>query len=82
MRSVRQECLDHILILNEHHLRRVLQEYVEYYNQARPHQGICQRFPISGPERSTVGPIHTRNVLGGILHDYYRQPSDPVASSG
>jgi putative transposase len=82
VRSVRQECLDHILILNERHLRRVLQEYVEYYNQARPHQGICQRFPISAPERSTEGPIHKRIVLGGILHDYYRQPSDPVASSG
>jgi hypothetical protein len=82
VRSVRQECLDHILFLNEPHLLRVLQEYVEFYNQARPHQGICQQFPISGPERSIEGPIHTRNVLGGIIHDYYRQPPDPFASNG
>jgi hypothetical protein len=82
VRSVRQECLDHILILNERHLRRVLQEYVEFYNQARPHQGIGQQFPISGPQRSIEGPIHSRNVLGGIIHDYYRQPPDPVPSSG
>jgi len=82
VRSVRQECLDQILIANEHHLRRVLQEYVEFYNQARPHQGLDQQFPISDPERSTEGPIHSRNVLGGILHDYYRQPTDPVPSGG
>jgi putative transposase len=36
VRSVRQECLDQTLILNENHLRRVLKEYVEYYNVARP----------------------------------------------
>jgi putative transposase len=45
VRSVRQECLDHILIVNEQHLRRVLIEYVAFYNGARPHQGICQRIP-------------------------------------
>jgi len=82
VRSVRQECLDHILIVNQRHLHRVLQEYVEFYNQTRPHQGIGQQFPILGPERSTEGPIHRRNVLGGIIHDYFRQPPDPVASSG
>ena len=38
--SVRRECLDHILVLGEGHLRRVLNEYVVYFNQARPHQGI------------------------------------------
>ena len=80
--SVRHECLDQILIVNERYLRRVLQEYVEFYNQARPHRSLDQQFPISGPERSTEGPIHGRNVLGGILHDYYRHPTDPVPSGG
>jgi len=40
--SVRRECLDQILILGEGHLQRVLREYVHYFNNARPHQGIQQ----------------------------------------
>lgn len=43
--SVRRECLDHMLILGERHLYRVIREYVQYYNMARPHQGIDQRIP-------------------------------------
>ena len=82
VRSVRGECLDHILIVNERHLCRVLQEYIAYYNQARPHQGICQQFPISVPERSTEGPVRKRNILGGIIHDYYRHPSALASSDG
>ena len=38
--SIRDECLDHILIVNERHQCRVLKLYIEYYNQARPHPGI------------------------------------------
>jgi len=46
IRTVREECLDHILVLNEAHLSNVLREYVEgYYNVARPHQGIGQGYP-------------------------------------
>jgi putative transposase len=45
VRSVREECLDHLIILNENHLRRVLNEYVEYYNDRRPHQGLDQDSP-------------------------------------
>jgi putative transposase len=71
VRSIRHECLDHLFILNQRHLLRVLKEYTTYYNAARPHQGIHQQIPIpfSGPK---VGTIHCRDVLGGILHDYYR----------
>ena len=43
--SVRRECLDHLLIFHEKQLHRVLHAYVEYFNQARPHQGIQQRVP-------------------------------------
>jgi putative transposase len=53
VRSVREECLDHILVLNENHLRNMLREclreYTNYYNYSRPHQGISQHFPVSGP---------------------------------
>ena len=72
VRSVREECLDQLLILNEAHLRRVLVEYLTYYNTARPHQGIDQQIPF--PSRSSQeGNIHCRDVLGGIIHDYSRQ---------
>ena len=82
VRSVREECLDPLLILNESHLRRVLKEYGEYYNHARPHQGIDQRFPVSGPVRSINGPVRRLDVLGGVIHDYYRQPQAPISSYG
>ena len=45
LRSVRQECLDHLLILHERQLQRILIAYVSYFNQARPHQGIAQQIP-------------------------------------
>jgi transposase InsO family protein len=45
VRSVRQECLDHLLIINERHLDLVLREYSQYYNCARPHQGFGQQIP-------------------------------------
>ena len=45
LRSVRRECLDHLLPLGEAHLRRALRAYVAYFNLSRPHQGRCQRVP-------------------------------------
>jgi putative transposase len=72
VRSVREECLDKLIILNERHLRRVLTEYLAYYNTRRPHQGLDQDSPL-GLAVSTVGPIRYRNVLGGIIRDYYRE---------
>jgi transposase InsO family protein len=50
VRSIRQECLDKVIILNEKHLRMVLDEYVGYYNRRRPHQGIGQRGLSSSPQ--------------------------------
>jgi transposase InsO family protein len=74
--SVRRECLDHILVVDERHLRRVLAEYVAHFNGARPHQGIGQRIPASAapaarrrpqdPARAVVGVP----VLGGLHHEY------------
>jgi putative transposase len=52
--SVRRECLDHIFILGERHLHRVIGEYVAYFNHARPHQGIDQRIP-DPPEEALSG---------------------------
>ena len=68
---MRQECLDQLLIFNQRHLSRVLKEYADYYNTARPHQGLNQQIPIP-LLRSRRGIIRCRDVLGGILKDYYR----------
>jgi putative transposase len=73
IRSVRRECLDRLIILNERHLRRVLDAYVRFYNERRPRQGLDQRCPIplvAGPHQ---GDIQRRDILGGIIHDYERQ---------
>jgi transposase InsO family protein len=73
VRSVREECLDKLLILGERHLKRVLTAYVAYYNHARPHQGIAQQCPVALPcSTARSGPIERRDILGGVLHDYYR----------
>jgi hypothetical protein len=74
VRTVREECLDHILILNTNHLNRVLIEFSDYYNSSRPHQGIDQQLPVPHQTQS-IGMIHRRKVLGGIINDYYRSPS-------
>ncbi len=72
IRSVREECLDKLLIVGEGHLRRVLIEYVAYYNHARPHQGIDQQIPVRLDRIARDGPIARRDILGGVLHDYHR----------
>jgi transposase InsO family protein len=75
MRSVRQECLDHLLIFHEKQLQRVLNAYVLYFNQARPHQGIRQQIPE--PSRSALSSYHAGEkviahpVMGGLHHDYH-----------
>ena len=73
VRSARDDCLDHLLIAGEAHLRRVLTEYVAHYNRARPHQGLDQRCPVALPPPVRDGPVCRRDRLGGLLHDYYRE---------
>jgi hypothetical protein len=71
--SARRECLDHLLILHERHLLRVLKVYTDFYNQRRPHQGLDQRCPIPLARGPGQGGIARRDVLGGIIHDYERR---------
>jgi transposase InsO family protein len=73
VRTVREECLDHLIILNERHLHRVLKEYCAYYNARRPHQGLEQDSPAGLEVVSTEDPIHCREVLGGVIRDYYQR---------
>jgi putative transposase len=74
--SVRRECLDHLLILQERQLQYVLNQYVSYFNRARPHQGIRQQLPE--PPVSPTPSSHLSDkvidipILGGLHHDYQR----------
>jgi putative transposase len=74
--SVRQECLDHVVVLGEAHLRRVLREYVTYINEDRPHQGIQQHIPYAAATSpghgGGVGNVRAFPVLGGLHHAYQR----------
>jgi hypothetical protein len=59
--------------LGERHLQRVLSTYVDYDNHCRPHQGLEQRTPVRLYNAARAGPIARRDLLGGVLHDYYRR---------
>ncbi len=70
---MRRECLDHVVIFNEEQLRRVLDEYVQYFCGARPHQGVGQQIPSAlglGPPDEGDGKVVA--LLGGLHHDYRR----------
>jgi transposase InsO family protein len=68
---LRRECLDHLIILNEQHLRSVLTEFVQYYNLERPHGTLRLETPVPAL-RAVEGPVRSRPVLGGLHHVYER----------
>ena len=69
--SIRRECLDHIIVLGEEHLRRILRSYADYYNGVRTHRSLNKDAPVSRPVQRT-GVISSRVILGGIHHHYDR----------
>ena len=72
--SIRRECLDHVIILNERHLRRVLREYLDYYHRNRTHLGLEKDCPETrAVELPEIGPIASEPVLGELHHRYFRQ---------
>jgi transposase InsO family protein len=69
--SIRRECLDHIVVLGEAHLRRILRSYACYYNDIRTHRSLDKDAPTSRPVQRT-GIINSRAILGGLHHHYVR----------
>ena len=69
--TLRRECLDHLIILDEQHLRAVLTEFVRYYNHERPHRTLGLQTPELRP-RPATGRILSRPVLNGLHHIYER----------
>jgi putative transposase len=71
IRTLRNDCLDHVLILNEQHLRVVLGAYVAYYNADQPHRSLALAPPTPASRDPTAaGAITSRPVLGGLHHAY------------
>ncbi len=73
--TIRRECLEHVIVLSERHLRRIMREYVTYYNGARPHQAF-RLDPPDGPRGAAAPDDRHRRVVGtpvlGGLHHVYR----------
>jgi putative transposase len=72
--TLRRECLDHLLIHGERHLRRVLTEYARHYNEHRPHQSREQRPPLHEPGQSAdmTARIKRTHVVQGLINEYRR----------
>jgi transposase InsO family protein len=73
--TLRREVLDRLLIVNEHHLRQVLTEYLRHYNTARPHPALGQLTPAQAPTQPpqinlAEHRIRRKQVLGGLTHEY------------
>jgi len=69
--SIRRECLDHVIVLGELHLRRILKSYADYYNDIRTHRSLHKDAPISRPVQRT-GVLSSHAILGGLHHSYAR----------
>ena len=73
--TLRRELSGRLLIVNEHHLRRVLTEYLRHYNTARPHRALGQLAPAQAGTRPQVinlaeHRIRRKQILGGLTHEY------------
>ena len=69
--SIRRECVDHIVVLGERHLRQVLLSYMKYYNEMRTHLSLEKDAPVPRAIE-VIGHILCRSVLGGLHHQYVR----------
>jgi transposase InsO family protein len=72
--SIRRECLNHLLVLGERHLRRILTHYFAYYHQARTHLALDKDAPdLRSIELPAAGKIVQLPEVGGLHHRYLRQ---------
>jgi putative transposase len=75
VRTLREECLDSLLVVGRRHLESVLREYVDHYNRERPHRALELRAPQPSPQEIPLHPRHQtavrrRDRLGGLIHEY------------
>jgi transposase InsO family protein len=71
--SIRRECLEHVIVLNEDHLRRILTEYLAYYHDARAHLSLERNSPVPrSAQLPSEGKVVAKSYLGGLHHLYTR----------
>ncbi|MDZ7768588.1 MAG: integrase core domain-containing protein [Woeseiaceae bacterium] len=73
IRSIRNECLDHRLVLGHEHLQRTIDQYIDYYNRWRPHRSLGQSPPRAPPTQTPgriTGNVTAQPILGGLHHVY------------
>jgi putative transposase len=71
--SIQRECLDHLIVLGERQLRRILREYFHYYHEVRPHQSLEKNSPVPREiEPPAKGKIISVPQVGGLHHRYLR----------
>jgi putative transposase len=79
--TMRRECLDFMIPLNEKHLRRIMKEWTSHYNFGRPHSSLGPGLPVASPQRAVLPPstrhqiphgwrVVTKSVLSGLHHEY------------
>jgi putative transposase len=70
--SIKRECLDHVIVLNESNLRSILIDYISYYNKYRTHLGI-NKDSLEGSTDQAEGRIDKIPQVNGLHHYYFRQ---------
>jgi transposase InsO family protein len=70
--TIKRECLDHVIVLNENHLKSILDDYVSYYNKYRPHLGINKDLP-EGRAVQSEGTIYKVPAVNGLHNVYFRK---------
>ena len=68
---IRRECVDHLVVFGEQHLRRALRSYARYYNEAQTHRSLNKDAPVSRPIQP-IGRIVSHTLVGGLHHQYAR----------
>ena len=72
--TLRRECLDHVIVLNERHLFCILSQYLDYYHTARPHLSLDRNAPFPREvEPPELGPVRSIPLVGGLHHRYTRR---------
>jgi transposase InsO family protein len=69
--SIRRKCVDHMIVLGEVHLQRILKSYADYYNRVRTHRSLNEDAPVSR-RIQRIGTIKSHAILGGLHHHYVR----------
>jgi transposase InsO family protein len=69
--TIRRECVDHVIVLGEQHLRQILKSYADYYNRFRTHRSLAKDSPVSRPVQQT-GRITSHALFSGLHHQYAR----------